>query len=177
MAEPAVEPAVQPAPGQEEFTVFYRNDLPAVTAFLLYLGASLPDAADVAQEAMTEAYQKWSTIKHPKTWVRTVASRKLIRRAHTVHESPAGDIPEPTPLLPSPPPTAEWEERHDVLRMIALLPYRQRQVMAWAFDGYRPAEIADILGLPSTVVRRSLCDARKALANHLRAASREDEDG
>jgi len=81
-------------------------------------------------------------------------------------------VPEGTPLLPAPAPAAEWEQRHEVLRVISQLPPRQRQVMAWTFDGYTPAEIAEILRLAPDAVRQSLAKARRALADHLRTASK-----
>jgi RNA polymerase sigma factor (sigma-70 family) len=161
------EPAAGPERCADDFDAFYREHLPALTAFILYLGASLADAADVAQEAMTQAYRQWGTIRHPKTWVRRVASRVLTRRMRERRECPTSDIPEPTPLLPAPPATAVWEERHDVLKVIASLPYRQRQILAWTYDGYRPREIAEILDTNAAAVRSSLLGARVALAAHL----------
>ncbi len=171
-------PSVRATAGQrqpekdQEFAVFYRDHLRAVVVFLLYQGASLPDAAEVAQEAMIEAFRQWWTIERPKTWIRTVAARMLVRRVAAVRDILTEAVPEGTPLLPAPAPAAEWEQRHEVLRVISQLPPRQRQVMAWTFDGYTPAEIAEILRLAPDAVRQSLAKARRALADHLRTASK-----
>jgi RNA polymerase sigma-70 factor (ECF subfamily) len=47
------------------------------------------------------------------------------------------------------------------------LPQRQREVMAWHYDGYSPREIADLLGVPDDAVRSSLYQARKNLKARL----------
>jgi RNA polymerase sigma-70 factor (ECF subfamily) len=57
--------------------------------------------------------------------------------------------------------------RHQVIEQLGLLPPRQRQVMAWTFDGYTPAEIAEELGLSSATVRGSMRKARNTLARHV----------
>jgi RNA polymerase sigma factor (sigma-70 family) len=145
-------------------------------AFLLYLGGPLADAADAAQAAMIDAFQVWSTIRTPKAWVRTVASRVLLRCIAAVRETPTEETIEPTPLLPSPTPITEWEQRHEVLRLIRLLPSRQRQVLAWTFDGYTPAQIADILDLDPAAVRQNLRKARTAVATHLDIEAARGED-
>jgi RNA polymerase sigma-70 factor (ECF subfamily) len=156
------------------FTAFYCAAFPGLVAFLLYYGAPLADAAEMAQETMTDAFRAWPEIKNPRAWVRTVAGRKLTRRLAAVEETPTESVPEPTPLLPATLDTAEWEQRHEILRLLRLLPSRQRQVMAWTLDGYTPAEIADILGLEPAAVRQNLRRARTQLAAHLHAARGED---
>ena len=58
-------------------------------------------------------------------------------------------------------------EQARILEILRLLPDRQRQVMAWTYDGYTPAEIATFLSLDSGVVRASFHKARAALKHHL----------
>ena len=149
------------------FEQFYRTEIAALVGFLLYLGGSPADAADAAQAAMIEAFRGWATIRHPKAWVRTVASRAHFRRLARVEEVTTAEVAEPSPLLPRPSAIAEWEQRHEVLRLIRLLPPRQRQVMAWTFDGYTPTEIAEALELDPATVRQNLRKARLALADRL----------
>lgn len=60
-----------------------------------------------------------------------------------------------------------WEQRHEILRLLAGLPPRQRQVLAWTLDGYTPAEIAEVLAITPEAVRASLMKARRALAEYL----------
>jgi DNA-directed RNA polymerase specialized sigma24 family protein len=55
-----------------------------------------------------------------------------------------------------------------------LLPPRQRQVLAWTFDGFKPSEIAAELGLKPEVVRANLKKARHAIVAHLDRAGEEE---
>jgi RNA polymerase sigma-70 factor (ECF subfamily) len=41
-----------------EFTTFYKAALPRLVAFLRWQGASLPDAADCAQESFAACFQQ-----------------------------------------------------------------------------------------------------------------------
>ncbi|HET9658140.1 MAG TPA: sigma factor, partial [Kineosporiaceae bacterium] len=77
------------------FSVFYRAHIERVVAFLRFQGANWAEAADVAQEAMAEAYQRWETLIRPDAWVRTVATREFIRLRLRIHEDPTEQIPEP----------------------------------------------------------------------------------
>jgi DNA-directed RNA polymerase specialized sigma24 family protein len=52
-----------------------------------YHGASLADAAELAQDTVIEAFRVWPAIKNPKAWVRTVAGRKFGRRIAAVEET------------------------------------------------------------------------------------------
>jgi RNA polymerase sigma factor (sigma-70 family) len=151
-----------------EFSTFYREQTPGLVTFLRWHGAPLTEAADLAQDAMIKAFLRWGTLTTPKAWIRTVASRELIRRRVTVREDPVLMVPEPVPSLMRPDADlAAFEERHQVLRFLALLPSRQRQVLAWTFDGYEPTEIAAELGITPEAVRASLKKARRALADHV----------
>jgi RNA polymerase sigma factor (sigma-70 family) len=147
-----------------EFSTFYREFLPNLVAFLLWHGASLTDAADVAQETMLKAYQVWGTIRTPRRWVRRVAARGYARRFASVHESPSANVEGQTLLLRRQSNVSAWEERHEILRLLAALPHRQRQVMAWTLDGYTPSEIAEELRITLEAVRSNLLKARRALA-------------
>ena len=149
------------------FSAFYRRFVPTLVGFLVWQGARLPDAADLAQVTMIEAYRHWSKIREPEAWARRVASRALARQIASVEEDSVDEIPEHNSLLPSLTNVTAWEQQHEVLRVLNLLPPRQRQVMAWRLEGYTPAEIAEELKITSEAVRASLKKARKALAQHL----------
>ena len=149
--------------GDASFNAFYRSFTPTLVAFLVWQGASLADAADVAQEAMIQAYQRWPTIRHPQAWTRRVASRAYTRRVASI-EDLVPSLASITPLLPVETDVAAWEQRHDVLRLLAVLPPRQRQVMAWTLDGYTPSEIAKELIMTPESVRTNLVKARRSLA-------------
>lgn len=148
-----------------EFAAFYRKTVKELVGFLVLQGAQLVDAADIAQDTLSAAYQRWNTIDHPRAWSYRVASRALVRKLATV-EDPADEPPEPGPLLRAT--NIEcWEQQQDIVRVLALLPPRQRQVMAWTLYGYTPKEIAEELGIEPTAVRANLMKARRALVTHL----------
>lgn len=157
-----------PTPTAEAaFSAFYRQFVPNLVAFLVWQGARLPNAADLAQLAMIKAYKHWSEIQHPEAWTRRVASRELARHIASVEEDPAAEIAEHSSLLQPLTNVAAWEQRQEVLRLLELLPPRQRQVMAWTLDGYSPSEIADQLQITAEAVRSSLMKGRRTLAKSL----------
>nr|WP_305257089.1 sigma factor-like helix-turn-helix DNA-binding protein [Streptomyces sp. NBS 14/10] len=47
------------------------------------------------------------------------------------------------------------------------LPVRQREVMAWTLDGYRPQEIAQIIGITPEAARKNLERGRALLKQAL----------
>jgi RNA polymerase sigma factor (sigma-70 family) len=151
---------------EQQFNQFYRLFTPRLVRFLMWHGASLHLSADVAQEAMRRAYDNWETIKRPEAWVRVVAGRELVR--HQIDqrlETPVGHIPETPVLLADP--DAVSEEFESVLKLLRDLPIRQRQVMAWTYDGFSIQEISEILKISEEAVRGSLYKARKSLAFRL----------
>jgi RNA polymerase sigma factor (sigma-70 family) len=157
---------------------FYRGHVERLVAFLLWYGADLAEATDIAQETMIKAFHHWNSLTNPAAWVRTTASRKFIRRRTQSREDPTEEISEPQPssaLLRTDTSAIALEEQHEqqqVLELLASLPPRQRQVMAWTYDGFSPAEIAAELSTPkhpltSEAVRASLKLARRNLAERL----------
>ncbi|HEV7452669.1 MAG TPA: sigma-70 family RNA polymerase sigma factor [Pseudonocardiaceae bacterium] len=149
------------------FCEFYREFLPNLVGFLMFQGASRPDAAEVAQDTMTKAYQRWSEIDNPKAWARTVASRAWVRRITSNKEDLVEHLPELNPLLPPSIDAERWEQQHEVLRVLDRLPPRQREVMAWTLESYTPAEIAVELKITAEAVRANLMKARRTLAEYL----------
>ncbi|MFJ9690767.1 RNA polymerase sigma factor [Kitasatospora sp. NPDC101183] len=150
-----------------EFAYFYRRFIGRLTAFLMWQGASAALAADLAQDTMIKAYERWDRIQSPEAWSRRVASRELVRAFSQVEESIDDLSLEPTSLLPAPNDAAEWEKEQEILHLLRDLPARQRQIFAWTLDGYKPAEIAAELGLKATAVRASLFKARLALSSRM----------
>jgi RNA polymerase sigma factor (sigma-70 family) len=168
MAAPGVPARHHPDPPPADvdaFSVFYRAEVRPLVNFLLWMGAGLADATDIAQETMIEAYRNWPSIRQPRAWIRCVASRQYGRRPYG--QETATEPENLSPLLRAPADIAGWEQQHEVLRLLATLPLRQRQVMAWTFDGYQSPEIADELNITPEAVRASLMLARRALAEGL----------
>ncbi|WP_280274106.1 RNA polymerase sigma factor [Nocardia wallacei] len=154
------------AEGLAEFGAFYREFTPPLMGFLILQGARPADAADIVQETMAKAWRAWSTITSPKAWARRVAGRELVRRVAALDEDLIAE-PEQSSLLPTCSDIDEWIQQDDYYRALTALPPRQRQVMAWTMEGYKPAEIAAILRLHPATVRSNLSKARRAIAIHL----------
>jgi len=150
-----------------EFVEFYKQAAPRLVAFLRWQGASLPDAAECAQEALTEALSRWATIEHPRAWCRRAASRHYARRMARLEEPVEDAETAGSPLLAPGTDLDAFEQQHSVLRMLDRLPSRQRQVMAWTYDGAAHSEIAAELQITPEAVRSNLKKARAALRNHL----------
>jgi RNA polymerase sigma factor (sigma-70 family) len=150
-----------------EFTAFYKAAMPRLVAFLRWQGAMLPDAADCAQEALTACFHQWSTIERPYPWCRTAASRGYARHLATVREYPMDDLHDVgSPLFISDTDIDALEYRHTVLALLDRLPPRQRQVLAWTYDGATNTEITEALKISSDAVRSNLRHARATLRAH-----------
>ena len=176
LADPAARTsaAASPAPrGEHEFARFYRDHIGRLAAYLMYQGAAADLAADIAQDAMIAAYPRWAEIKSPRAYTWTVAYRAFIRHAVNDHEQPAGEVPEPTPLLPHPGEAEAWLQEQHIIRVLRALPPRQRQVLALTIDGWTSAEIAELLGLDPAAVRSNLKKARRNADTYHRATREE----
>lgn len=158
---------------EAEFSAFYRANIRQLVGFLINQGAAVPIAADIAQDTMVKAFQRWNDLLAPRAWTRTVASREFARRIASVEEDLVEQIPEPTSLLAGSDAIAEWEYRYDLLPLLRMLPPRQRQVLAWTLDGYTPDDIAQQLRITSEAVRSNLWKARRAAVNYLKAREAE----
>lgn len=146
-----------------EFSLFYTDQTPQLVAHLLYLGVPARMAAELAQDAMTEAFRQWDNLDHPRAWVRTVAARRWFKQRSQLNaEILLDDLPAGVLILTDD--VADTiVQRHTVLAELERLPPAQRQVLAWAIDGYQPIEIAAILGKPPATVRALLRQAREKL--------------
>lgn len=151
----------------------YRAELAGLVRHVMFHGASTEQAWDAAQSAFSQAYPVWSRIRVPRAWLRTVAVRAYWRSA--VPETPTDAPPEhPDPASDRGlTPVELGEQERLVLRALAGLPVKQRQVMAWTIDGYAPAEIADALGEDPAAVRQNLRRARKNLASTLEGSGKD----
>lgn len=158
-----------------EFSAFYRADIEKLVGFLVLHGGTVADAADVAQETMIKARQRWGTIRSPRAWCRKTAAQALFRKLlKSDREEPTAEVCEPSPLL-RPGDVEVWEQQQVVVRVLSTLPTRQRQVMAWTIDGFTPTEIARELGISPEAVRGSLKVARRALAPRITEIERTEK--
>ncbi|WP_037919807.1 RNA polymerase sigma factor [Streptomyces xanthophaeus] len=171
MSRPRTGPAtrVRTDPGTHDFQDAYRREMPLLTRFVMKHGADPQEAADAAHEAFTTAYPQWDGIRFPARWLRTVAVRVYYFRAKLREDLP-GELPElPTTRARSYVPTNIQlsDQEREVYTALVALPSRQRQVMAWHYDGYTVAEIAEELEITKESVRQNLCRARATLKARL----------
>lgn len=157
------------------FCAFYRTGVPRLVAFLLWSGASLSDATDLVQDAMCRVYERWDDVEFPLAWCRTVVHHDWVHRTTRRREEPVAELPAPSPLLRTVEGAEDWVQQQEVLRLLARLPERQRQVIACAVDGLTPSQTAELLGLQHDAVRANLYKARRALAVHWRAVTTEED--
>ncbi|WP_165964135.1 sigma-70 family RNA polymerase sigma factor [Actinomadura sp. KC216] len=150
-----------------EFSEWFERDFPRLVGFVMTLGAGQCAAEDAAQTAFAEAYARWDDIAQPRAWVRTVATRAFYR-----DQKATLTADESVPLI-----AAGTDEDHAdqiaerdlVLAALRTLPPRQREVMAWTIDGFRPEQIALELRTTPENVRKSLQRARERLKGMLEA--------
>lgn len=160
-----------------EFSKFYLENVPRLVAFLICQGISLNDAADCVQETLIDALPPvWCTLEYPYAWCRRVAHWKACDLLQRRQEAPCAD-PElaGSPLLASDVDVENFEASHELLRWLAQIKSdKQRQILAWTYDGATPAEIAAELGMKPATVRSTLRNVRAAL-RQLRAEGGEQK--
>jgi RNA polymerase sigma factor (sigma-70 family) len=147
-----------------EFAEFFRAEHKRLVRFVIAVGASGDEAAEIAQVTFVKAFEGWDTIRAPRAWIRRVAVNELTAARRAARR----ETPQPTlPDAPAPVSTALavelTEEARQVLAALQALPPGQRQVMAWIVDGFGAAEIARELGVSPESVRQSCAKARKNL--------------
>ncbi|MEU8186371.1 RNA polymerase sigma factor [Micromonospora carbonacea] len=152
----------------KEFSEFFLRFAGRLAAWLEYLGVPPTEAKDITQETMRKAYHRWGAIDNPDAWVRVVASREWAARVAKVDAMPVENIEEYLPKNTDGCEIAAADTRHDIRKAIRKLPPRQRQVLAWSFEGYTPTDIAQHLSMTPEAVRSSLYQGRRKLEELLR---------
>ncbi|MGI5338567.1 RNA polymerase sigma factor [Streptomyces sp. CA-181903] len=148
--------------GRSEFASFYAQTMPRLVVFVLRHGADVHEAAEAAQAAFVQAWERWETIEHPNAWLRTVAFRHLLRLRDR-REGPFQNLEDP-PGGVCPLERIELDAQEAlVLKVLADLPMQQRRVFAWIYDGFSARETAELLKITPEAVRQNLARARKSL--------------
>ncbi|GIJ64749.1 RNA polymerase sigma factor [Virgisporangium aurantiacum] len=152
----------------KDFEVFYRTEFVPLVSFLNLFGFPMPEAEDVAQEAMIAMVRHWGTIEHPRAYARRIAVRAGLRNRQRDLERErqlvVGALDRTSASVPY---EKTVEDDHWVRRVLEWLPPQQRQVMALTIDGFTPAEISNILTMPANTVRSNLRHARSTLQRAL----------
>lgn len=143
-------------PGFEDaFPVLYRRAYQAAYRLTGDRGTS----EDLAQEALTRAYSRWSELDDRREgWVVTTVVRLAIGRWRREQRRP------PSSDHPHPPLDAQAAERVDLTRMLAALPRRQREVAVLRYlEDRSERDVADALGCSVGSVKRHATRVREAL--------------
>lgn len=150
------------------FAEFYESHVSRVVIFLYKQGATLDDSWDSTQSAFVKLLQNWNEVRTPNAWVRktawheyTTMSQRSAQLTERLRDS--ADVESYSELSTIKIHEEEWE----VLNVIARLPERQRQVVAWYYDGFTCEEIAEVLDITPANTRANLYQARKRLRTEL----------
>lgn len=152
---------------QREFAAFYEATWPRTVACAYALTGILSDSEDLAQEAYSRAWPRWSALRgydDPGAWVRQVATRLAVsrwRRARTAVAFLARSRgPEPA--------AAPSEATAILVAALKQLPEAQRRAIVLHHLGDLPlSEIARIERCPEGTVKARLSRGRAALAELL----------
>ena len=131
------------------------------------------DADDAWSETFLSALKAWpelSTATNVQAWLVTIAHRKALdvlrgkaRGGALAREAVGGERVRATQ-----PDVAAAAENRDVWRVVATLPPRQRQVIAYRYVGGLPyAQIAELVGGTPEAARRAASDAMKTMRTAL----------
>jgi RNA polymerase sigma-70 factor (ECF subfamily) len=163
-----------------EFSAFYHAERIPLVRFVMLLGADPDTAEDAVQTAFTRAFPVWRTIRFPHAWLRKAAQNEYFMHCRTTaRETSLDAAPEravggPAGISAALALEQEADTRQFLAGGIADLPPKQRQVMAWTWDGFSDTEIAEQLGDSEAAVRmnrsRAMKNLRRSLANEGREA-------
>jgi RNA polymerase sigma factor (sigma-70 family) len=155
--------AVTPPPGFEEF---YRSEYRTLVKTAILAGARTQDAEDAAGAAMADILQRWEQISNPLAYGRVATLSNFIKdkerglRRIRQRMVERGDVMQEITEITG---ITVWEDREWVNHLLESLPPAQREVMDFIVDGFRPADIARLLGRTPEAVRQNLLQARKRL--------------
>jgi RNA polymerase sigma-70 factor, ECF subfamily len=161
----------------ESFERFYSAEHADVSALLFAMTGDWQLAEDLAQEAFTRAFQRWSRVRrheNPAAWIRTVAAnlarsrfrRQAVERRKREQLIPPVSYEEPAPL------PFELARFWETVRS---LPRQQSLAITLHYlEDRQPAEMAEILGCSAATARVHLHRARQRLQRQLDLAECKD---
>ena len=151
-----------------EFNAVYHAERVPLVRFVMFLGADPDTAEDVAQTAFTRAFPVWHTIRFPQAWLRKVAQNEYFGHCRAAARETSLDAApsradQPAGISAALALEQQAHPRQFLAAGIAGGPPKQRQVMAWTWDGFSDAEIAGQLGDSEAAVRKNRSRAMKNL--------------
>ncbi len=158
-----------------DFSAFYDATWARTVACAYAVTGDLGAAEDVAQDAYTRAWPRWTRIREyddPGAWVRRVATRQAISRWRRMRTA-VTHLRRERPPEPSPGPD---ETTVLVVRALQTLPEAQRRaVVLHHLAGLPVAEVAAMERCPVGTVKARLSRGRAALAVVLGDTSSDQE--
>ena len=135
------------------------------------------DADDITQQVLLKIHGSLATLRdggHLRTWLYRVTHNTALE-LHRVRGRRAAALDRELLLTPGEREALEPVDRIDLDRTMALvkhyfeeLPDRQRAIFDLAdYQGFTPAEIAEMLGMEQVTVRANLCKARRAIRTRI----------
>ena len=162
-----------------DFAAFYQSERRSLVRFVMFLGCADADMAeDIAQTAFTRAFPVWTEIRLPHAWLRKVAQNEFFRHCRAAaRETSLEAAPERADRVAGISVAMALEQQSDTREVLAAviagLPPKQRQVMAWYWDGFSDAEIASQIGDSDAAVRKNRSRAMKKLKQSLAQMGRD----
>jgi RNA polymerase sigma-70 factor (ECF subfamily) len=160
-------PAVPRADLADSFDTFFRDVGLRLVSFAYLLTSDLPLAQDLAQEALTRAWQRWPDVgsyDDPEAWIRRVCHNLAVshwRRVRLAFSSRSLRANEQ--VVPGPDPQSVT-----LVAALRALPSSQRQALVLHDGlGYTVAEVAVELGAPEGTVKSWLSRGRAKVAEKL----------
>ncbi len=152
---------------ERDFSAFYDATWRRTVAVAYAMTGELSAAEDLAQEAYSRAWPRWSTLKSyddPGAWVRQVTSRLAVSRWRRTRTAMNFLARSRVPEAATPP-----DETSVVLvQALRTLPEAQRRALVLHHLGELPvAEVARIEGCPEGTIKARLSRGRAALAELL----------
>jgi DNA-directed RNA polymerase specialized sigma24 family protein len=154
--------------GQWDFSRLFTTWYPQAISFAMSICRDYYDAQDAVQSAFTTLMEKQPYLyisEAERAYLFRVIQRMVLRQTRSRHLPPALFYL-PVGVLDEHP--VEYEGW--VAGLLAELPARQRQVLTLTAEGYKPAEIAGLLGIDPNAVRVNLHHARVKLQARLAMA-------
>lgn len=160
------EPPSSPVPPW--FVELYRDAFRGLTSNAMLIGATLEEAQDAAQAALTDLLNRamrGTVIRRPYAYARTAMWRYFVSQRERDRKQIQNLIQRgyASPEACNDPAMTAWEEREVLKSLLVGLPPAQYAVTLLALEGLNITEIALELGKSSETVRKNLQLARAKL--------------
>lgn len=149
----------------DEFAEFARGAAPRLLKTAWLICGDPHQAEDLVQSAMVKVYLKWSRLREgsPLAYARRcLLTTHIDAHRRTGRETAVAETPEAGSWDRS------WDDTDEVVRLLATLPLRERQVVVMRhYAGLPEAHVAELLGISVGTVKssasRGLARLRQAL--------------